>query len=71
MLAPVPHSAERNSAQFIEPTPPASCAALYFSLHCFIVSALAGCANAPRINAATIKVTRYSLFDIAPSSRID
>ena len=32
----------RKSFQFIEPTAPASLAVLYFSLHCFIVSALAG-----------------------------
>jgi hypothetical protein len=70
-LAPVPHTAARDSAQLVEPTPPASCAALYFSLHCFIVSALAGCANAPRINAATKMETRNSLLDIASSSRID
>ena len=54
IVAPSPHSALRKSFQLIAPTEPASLAVLYFSLHCFIVSALAGCAIANTANAATL-----------------
>ncbi|MDP1910944.1 MAG: hypothetical protein Q8K85_21795, partial [Hyphomicrobium sp.] len=52
--------------QFIEPTAPASFAVLYFSLHCFIVSALAGWARANTDSAATPASILYAL-DIVSS----
>jgi hypothetical protein len=70
-VAPSPHSALRKSFQLIVPTEPASLAVLYFSLHCFIVSALAGCTIAKVASAATLANIPWAVSTLRPRSLLE